>query len=292
MSRVFCFLIFALLAFTAAAQSTGSKTNQEIHPATGVVTEIAPAEKKVTIQHDAIPGYMGAMTMRFDVKDTNELTGLARGDAVTFRIVIEGNNGWIDQIRPTGKKVNLPVTSGPFRSVLNVDPLSEGDLLPDYPLTNQLGQAISTTQFKGQALAITFLFTRCPFPNFCPLMANNFAEVQKKLLSMPNAPTNWHLLTISFDPEFDTPQILKRYAEAHNADPAHSTFATGDLMNITALGEQFGLTFWKGDGGILNHNLRTIVVDSSGRVQKIFSGNDWKPEELVDEMLKAAKVRR
>jgi protein SCO1 len=294
MLRPLCFLIFALSALTAAAQqpaTSQSQTNQEIHLATGVVTELAPAEKKVTINHEAIPGYMGAMTMPFDVKDTNELTGLAPGDAVSFRIVIEGNKGWVDRIRKTGKKVNIAVTSGPFRTVRDVEMLNEGDLLPDYHLTNQLGQAISTAQFKGQALAITFLFTRCPYPNFCPLMANNFAETQNKLLGMPNTSTNWHLLTISFDPEYDTPEVLKRYAEAHGADPARSTFATGSLMDITALGEQFGLAFWKDQGGIINHNLRTIVIDASGRVQKIFTGNSWQPADLVAEMVQAAKAR-
>jgi protein SCO1/2 len=287
MSRLYCSLIAVLLALTASAQ-----TNQQFHSATGVVTEIAPSDKKITIKHDAIAGYMSAMTMSFDVKDTNDLTGLARGDGVSFRIVIQGNDAWIDQIKKTGKAINLPITSGPFRSVHDVEPLNEGDLLPDYHLTNQLGQAISTAQYKGQALAITFLFTRCPYPTYCPLMANNFAEVQKKLLATPNAPTNWHLLTVSFDPEFDAPEILKRYAEMHNADPVHSTFATGALMDITALGEQFGLAFWKGEVGIINHNLRTIVIDPSGRVQKIFTGNEWKPEELEAEMVKAAKARR
>jgi protein SCO1/2 len=292
MFRLICVLNLALLAITAPAQPSvraQTQTNQEIHAATGVVTEVAPAEKKVTIKHEAISGYMGAMTMPFDVKDANELAGLARGDAITFRVVIKGNEGWIDQIQKTGKKVNVPIASGPFRSALDVEPLNEGDLLPDYHLTNQLGQAISTAQFKGQALAITFLFTRCPFPNYCPLMANNFAEAQKTLLARPNAPTNWHLLTISFDPEFDTPEILKHYAENHGADPAHSTYATGRLMDITALGEQFGLAFWKEQGGIISHNLRTIVVDPSGRVQKIFVGNEWKPEDLVAEITKATK---
>ena len=287
MLRLFCVLNLALLALTATAQ-----TNQEVHPAAGVVTEVAPAEKTVTIKHDAIPGYMQAMTMPFDVKDTNELTGLAPGDSVSFRIVIEDDHGWVDQIRKTGKKINIEVTSTPFRSAHDVEALNEGDLLPDYPLTNQLGKAISTAQFKGQALAITFLFTRCPYPSFCPLMANNFAEAQKKLLAATNAPTNWHLLTISFDPEFDTPEILRRYAELHGADPAHSTFATGAVREITTLGEQFGLVFLKDDAGIINHNLRTIVIDASGRVQKIFIGNTWQPQELVAEITKAAAVRR
>ncbi len=284
MLRLFCVLNLVLFSFVATAQ-----TNQEIHPATGVITEIAPAEKKVTIKHDAIPGYMGAMTMPFEVKDTNELAGLTRGDVVTFRVVIAGNEGWIDQIRKTGQTTNLPVTSGPFRSARNVEPLNEGDPFPNYPLTNQLGQAISTAQYKGQALAITFLFTRCPFPNYCPLMANNFVEAQKKLLATPNAPTNWHLLTVTFDPEFDTPEVLQHYAAAHGADPAHSTYATGSLIDITALGEQFGLAFWREQAGVISHNLRTIVIDSSGRVQKILIGNEWTPEELVAEIVKAAK---
>jgi len=228
--------------------------------------------------------------MPFDVKDTNELAGLAPGDVVTFRIVVQGNEGWIDQIKETGAKTNTPPTTGPFRAVRDVEPLSEGDLLPDYHFTNQLGQAISTAQYRGQALAITFLFTRCPYPNFCPLMANNFSQAARKLLTTPNAPTNWHLLTITFDPENDTPEVLRAYAEAHHSDPAHATYATGALIDITAIGEQFGLAFWKEQGSIINHNLRTIVIDSSGRVQKIFNGNTWQPEDLVAEMLKAAKA--
>src|ERR1700761_2102848 len=147
-----CVLLFALFAFTATAQ-----TNQEIHPAKGVIIEVTPAEKKVTIKHETIPGYMQAMTMPFDVKDTNELASLAPGDLVSFRIVVQGNEGWIDQLQKTGAKTNTPPTSGPFRAVRDVEPLNEGDLLPEYHFTNQLGQAISTAQFKGQALAITFL---------------------------------------------------------------------------------------------------------------------------------------
>ena len=295
MIRLLCVLVFALSAFAGVAQQTGnsaSVTNQEIHPAKGVVIEVAPEKKQVTIKHESIPGYMQGMTMPFDVKDTNELAGLQPGDPVSFRIVVAGNYGWIDQVRKIGPKTNTPPTTGPFRLVRDVQPLNEGDLLPEYHFTNQLGQAVSTAQFKGQALAITFLFTRCPFPNFCPLMANNFEGVQKKLLALPHAPTNWHLLTISFDPEFDTPEVLRRYAEAHDADPARWTFATGALVDITAIGEQFGLAFWKEQAGIISHNLRTVVIDASGRVQKIFTGNDWQPEDLVAEMVKAAKVRR
>ncbi len=174
-------------------------------------------------------------------------------------------------------------------SVRVVHPLKIGEPLPEYHLTNELGQPITTAQFKGQALAITFLFTRCPFPTFCPLLANDFQEAQDKLITLQGAPTNWHLLTISFDPEFDRPVVLKSYALAHKYDPAHSTFATGDLEDITALGDLFGLAFWHDSAGSITHNMRTIVVDANGRLQKVFEGRDWTSAELVAEIVQAAK---
>jgi protein SCO1/2 len=290
MLRLLCVLNLILFALAASAQE---QTNSvKTYSVKGVVIEITPAEKKVTIKHDAIPGYMQGMTMPFDVKETNELAGLQAGDSVSFRLNVTSTFDWIDQIRKTASQSNVPLTTGAFRMVRDVEPLNEGDLLPEYHFTNQLGQAFSTAQFKGQALAITFLFTRCPYPQYCPLLANNFAQTQKKLLTTPNSPTNWHLLTISFDPEFDTPEVLQRYAEAHEADPKRWTFATGALIDVTAIGQQFGLAFWKEQGGVISHNLRVVVIDSAGRVQKIFAGNDWQPEDLVAEMVKAAKVRR
>jgi protein SCO1/2 len=293
MLRLLILFSLILVDLSATAQpGPDSQTNQEIHAARGVVVEVNSSEKKVTIKHNEIPGYMQAMTMPFDVKDTNELTGLEPGDPVSFRLIVANNYGWIDQIRKTGTRTNVPDVGNPVSSGRNVEPLNEGDPLPEYHFTNQLGQALSTAQFKGQSLAITFLFTRCPFPNFCPLMANNFADVQKKLLAMPHAPTNWHLLTISFDPEFDTPTVLQKYAEAHGANPERWTFGTGALPDVTALGQQFGLTFWKEPAGIITHNLRTVVIDASGRVQKIFTGNDWEPEDLVAELIKASSARR
>ena len=267
---------------------TPPSAHQKIFEVKGVVIGVKPGEKSIEIKHEEIPGYMPAMTMPFDVRNTNELSGLQPGDSVSFRMLVTDTEGWIDQIHKLAAPVTkLTSTSGPLRLVREVEPLSVGDPLPDYHFTNQFGQPISTAQFKGDALAITFLFTRCPFPNFCPLMANHFAEAQQKLLTLPNAPTNWQLLTISFDPDFDKPAILKAYGERYKYDPAHSSFATGALIDITALAEQVGLTFWHDETGNISHNLRTVVVDASGRVRKTFSGNQWSSSELVQEMLNA-----
>ncbi len=266
-------------------------TNLQVFQVKGVVQEVQLAEKKVVIKHEAVPGYMNAMTMPFDVKDTNELAGLGAGDPVTFRMFVNDTDGWVDRIRVTGPKVNTPPTTGSFRLVRDVEPLNLGDPLPEYHFTNQFGRPFGTAQFKGQALAINFLFTRCPYPLFCPLTARNFTTTQEKLLALANGPTNWQLLTISFDPEFDTPAVLRTFADRYQCNPERWTFATGPLIDITAIGDQFGLLVLRDANGGFDHNLRTVVIDAAGRVQRVMVGNEWKPEELVEEMVKAAGVK-
>jgi protein SCO1/2 len=292
-----CIGMLGLSCKTASVRtSTGAVkgTNVQVFQVKGVVVELDADGQNVKIKHEEIPGYMGAMTMLFEARPTNELSGLVAGDKVSFRMSVTDTDGWIDQIKKlnTAPATNTLPTTGPFRVVRDVEPLNVGDLMPDYRFTNQLGQAVSLSQFRGQAMAITFIFTRCPFPTFCPLMSRNFEEVQKKLLAQPNAPTNWHLLTITFDPEYDTPPRLKGYAKQYNADPAHWSFLTGALIDVTAIAEQCGLLFWReGDGWNISHNLRTAVVDANGRVQKILPENKWTSEELAAEILKAALAK-
>jgi len=282
---------FEAVPLTPPTTPTASNVSTQFFQVKGVVESVKADEKTVRIRHEEIPGYMEAMTMPFAVKDTDELAGVQAGDAVTFRMIVTEKDGWIDQI----KKLNVSAPANPLpanagiRIVRDVEPLGIGDVLPDYHFTNQLGQAVSLSQFRGQALAFTFIFTRCPFPTFCPLMSNHFEAAQGTLLQTPNAPTNWHLLTISFDPDYDTPERLKSYAAAHDANPARWDFLTGTLVDITALGEQVGLQFWRDPGGSINHNLRTVVVDARGRVQKIFAENKWTVEELTQEIIKAAQ---
>jgi protein SCO1 len=277
----------------SAIPTKSQSTNQQIFEGKGIVQQVRAAQKEVVIKHEAIPNYMPAMTMPFEVKDTNELSGLKPGLPVSFRLNVTDTEGWIDQVRSLGPATNTSAGTGAVRQasgvhvVRDVQLLALGDPLPEYHLTNQFGQPLSTTQFKGQALAITFLFTRCPFPTFCPRMANQFAEAQQKLLANASRPTNWHLLTISFDPEFDTPAVLKAYAQNHQYDPKHWSFATGELTDITAIGDQFGLMFLKDNAGSITHNLRTVVIDANGRVRKVFEGSNWTSDELVSELLKA-----
>lgn len=277
---------------TAAAAP--ASTNTQVFQAKGIIIELLPTEKSVRIQHEAIPGYMDAMTMAFDVGSTNELAGLNPGDVVTFRLWVTERDGWIDQLQKLSlaPPINTLPPNAPVRIVRDVEPLNPGDPLPDYQFTNQLGEAVSLSQFRGQALAITFIFTRCPFPTFCPLMSNNFRTVQDALLKNPSGPTNWQLLTLTFDPEFDTPEKLKAYATSFGCNPEHWSFLTGALIEVTALGEQFGLRFWREPSAGISHNLRTVIVDARGRVQKIIPENKWTPDELAAEIEKAARVEK
>ncbi|HYG22901.1 MAG TPA: SCO family protein [Verrucomicrobiae bacterium] len=292
--RQFVFLILFAIAGQgfAAQRNVGSATNQQVFNVTGLVVEVTPEEKSIRIKHDEIPGYMPPMTMSFDVKDTNELAGVEAGHPVSFRMIVTENYGWIDQVKVTGPKRNDPPTTGPFRLVRDVEPLEVGDRLPPYSFTNQAGKVFSTDDFKGKVWAINFLFTRCPFPTFCPQTARYFGETQAKLLASEFAPTNWHLLSLSFDPEFDTPQVLSRFAEYYEAKPAQWTFATGALIDVTAICDQLGLKFSRDERGGFDHNLRTVVIDADGRVKKIFIGNEWNPEVLAAEMTAALRAHQ
>lgn len=274
----------------AASTSQNADTNKQVFAVKGVIREVMPDFTEAKIKHEEIPGYMPAMIMTFAVKDTNELIGLKSNDVVSFQMVVTENDAWIERVQKLSEPppTELP-TRKSTRVVRDVEPLNVGDLVPEYHFTNQLGEKVSMSQFKGKAVAITFIFTTCPFPTFCPLMSKNFAETQKKLKAMPNALTNWHLLEISFDPEKDTPEVMKAYAQNYDYDPKHWSFVTGDLIDITAMTEQFGVMFYR-EGGLLNHNLRTAVIDTNGRLQAILPHNKWTSDELVAEIVKAAAV--
>jgi protein SCO1/2 len=262
----------------------------------GVIKKIEPEKKSITIQHEDIPDLMEGMTMPFNVRDLKLLDGLQPGDTVWFRLWVAPNESWVDKLKKEQGATPQPEARvseerEPIRVARDVEPLKLGDPMPNYHFTNELGQGADLNDFRGQALAFTFIFTRCPLPEFCPRMSRNFTEVCEKLKGLPNGPTNWHLLTITFDPTFDTPSVLKGYSQAFQNDPAHWNFVTGSMIDTDAITDQFELIIIK-RGTEWDHKVRTVVVDSNGKVQTIIYGNEWKPDALVQEIVKAAKVPR
>jgi protein SCO1 len=288
---------WGLLCLAASLTACDQKTAQPAAPkqvftVKGVIKELEPDGKTAVISHEAIPGYMQAMTMPFEVRDTNLLRGLQAGDAISFKLAVTPTEGWIEALTkldaPAPSPAPPPATQPAMHVSRALEPMDEGDRLPDYHFTNELGEAVSLSQFKGQVLAFTFFFTSCPFPEYCPRMTSNFGQVEKDLGKMTNAPARWHLLSISFDPAHDTPRRLAAYALAADYDKTHWSFLTGDEEQISGLAEQMGENYWH-EGGSIGHNLRTVVVDPSGHIRKIIPGSKWSVGELEQAMAQAGR---
>jgi protein SCO1/2 len=223
---------------------------------------------------------MPAMTMELTVRDPNELKGIKGGDTVTFRILADDDKHWIDSIKVVALGKSTEPAS-PTKASHSSGELKRGDPIPDVALIGETGNEVWLSSFRGKALAITFIFTRCPLPDFCPLMGRNFASARRNLAADSNGPTNWQFLSISFDADFDKPAVLSRYAKNYRGEKADRwLFAAADAAALSHLAGPLDLMVNR-DGGSISHNLRTIVIDPSGRIHRQLDGNDWKADELV-----------
>lgn len=277
---------FAFLIPTTAKSSSASEPAVRVFHVRGVVVGLQPENRIVVIRHTAISNYMAAMTMPFKVKTAAALNGLQPGSEVDFELHVGADESWVANFIPTGIIVPLP---GPVASVAQTSAPPPFGLL-HYSFTNELGQPVTLSDFPGQALAITFFYTRCPLPDYCPRLSKNFAEAQHFLLSRTNAPTNWHFLSVSFDPEFDSPEILRGYGQLYQSNPAHWSFLTGPVDKIRALASDCGVTMQAADGTI-NHNFRTLIIDASGHLQMVFPTSGDLGSQIAEEIIKGAAVR-
>lgn len=261
--------------------------------ARGIVRELPEGGRTVVVSHEEIPGFMAKMTMEFALRNTNELSGLQVGDAINFELKATDEASWIENLRRTTNEVSLIRTSTPsISSLLHMAQLKKGDLMPDAEFLAEDCRVVKLSDFHGSALAFTFIFTRCPLPEFCPRMNQHFSRARELLLQRSTGPTNWQFLSISFDPEFDTPGVLQRYAQGQRGSNAERWLFAVAQTNVTAmLGRQIDFRFAK-DGGSFAHNLRTVVLDGKRRIQCEFEGSKWKPEELAQAMTEAAQISK
>jgi protein SCO1/2 len=253
----------------------------------GVLQETRNDGKTAVIKHETIPGFMEAMTMPFDVKTANELANVRPGDEIEFRLTVTRDASWIDGVKKTGRTVALAVSNTAPVVSTNAS-ITPRHPLMEYAFTNQLGQPVTLSSFRGQAVAITFFFTRCPIPEYCPRLSKNFEEACAELKAMPNAPTNWHLLSVTIDPEFDTPAALRLYAKRYEHDPKRWSFLTGPKERIVELARESGIAM-QPDQGLLTHNFRTLIVDPSGKLQMSFPVSGDISDGIASELVKAAK---
>ena len=249
----------------------------------GILRRIDFASRSVTVEHEDIAGFMPAMTMPFDVKSMAEVEPLKAGDAIEFKLIVNAKASWIESVQKIApREIHLPekkiVESGPTAKVVR---LKEGDPLPEFQLVDSKGRQVTRETFAGKPLLITFIFTRCPIPNFCPLMTNNFREIQQGLAESSDDVSRVQLLSISFDSEFDTPELLAQYAARHTKNTDQWRFATGTAAEVRRLTQAFSLTV-QPESGTISHALATVLVGSDGVIHNIWRGNGWKPAEIVE----------
>lgn len=241
----------------------------------GRVVAVDPDREEVTVDHEEIPDYMPAMTMPFKVKDTWALSVLAPGQQMEATLVVEGGHSWIEDIRVSG--------SSPAERTGEASVIPEpGDRVPDFTLVNQDNKAIHLDQYQGRPLLLTFIYTRCPLPDYCPLTSSKFAAVYRACLSLPQSDALPHLLTVSFDSQYDTPDVLREYSERY-MNPVRFDrweYATGSEEQIREITGYFGLVYERESNQIV-HSLVTALIGPDGSLVQLYLGNQWRPEEIL-----------
>jgi len=237
---------------------------------------------EITMKHEDIPNYMPAMTMAYFLKKGDRADGVGPGDLVTATLVVDGATLWIQDLRKTGH-APLPADARPIRIM---DVMAPGDVVPDDPLVDQTGAERRFSAWRGKALAVTFVYTRCPVPDFCPLMDRRFSELQRAVQADAALRGGVHLVSVSFDPRHDTPDAIKAHAKARGADPQVWSYLTGEPAVIDHVTSRFGVSAIEEHDApeSITHNLRTAVIDGKGRLVKIYDGNEWTVDALLADL--------
>ena len=251
----------------------------------GQILAIRPEQNEVLIKHGDIKGFMPGMTMPFQVRDKAILEGRAPGDLVTASLMVADSEAWIASLVKTGEAPLAETATMPAASF--VTPLKPGDLAPDTGLVDDTGTPWSLADWSGSAVAVTFIYVRCPLPQFCPLLDRRFAEVQRLIAGDAGLRGRARLLSVSFDPDADTPARLQAHAEKLQADPAIWRFATAPREVVDRFAATFGVNVIREQDSTITHNMRTAVIGPDRRVVRIHDGSDWTPAQIADDLRRA-----
>ena len=267
--------------------STSSQAVAREYPVSGMVLSLDRAEKRVVVSHERIPDLMEGMTMPFTVRDVKDLSGLVPGAIVEFTLVVTKETSYAKSLRVrryesleqdplNARRLGLlnRINRGDTPSAVNV-----GQPVPDFTLVNQANQKVSLSQFRGKVVALTFIYTSCPLPQFCLRSANNFGVLQRRFPQ--ELGQDLILLTVSFDPLRDRPEVLAQYASQWKADPRTWAFLTGEASDVKHVCQMFGLDFFPNEGSF-DHLLRTALIDRQGNLLANLEGNQFNATQLGD----------
>jgi len=285
------FLLLALVSTSPPACKPSATGPEQRYPIKGKVVNVDKRGSVVTVAHEAVPGYMDAMTMPFKLKDPSLLDVMADGDRLQATLVVAGVRSWLEDVVVVSESADTSATAAN-----SLEPKA-GDQVPDFSLVNQDGKRITLGQYRNRALVVTFIYTRCPLPDYCPLMTEHFIDIEKSLAAEPELYAKTHLLSVTVDPEYDTPKILREYAarelearmNSGTPDFAHWELATGSKDEVKRVATFFGMQYWQ-EGDQVIHSLRTAVIGPDGKLVKLYPGNEWKPQEVIAELNRVAAL--
>lgn len=273
-------LFLFISPFSSCRRDTSNAKRYELK---GNVMSVEKDKHLVTISHEEVKGFMGAMTMPFMVRDDWVFDQAAPGDQITATLVVDGMESWLENVVIIKSTAEPGVKTSPGAVGAN-----EGDEFPDFALLDQNNHPIRTGQYKGKTLLLTFIYTRCPVPEYCTLMSNNFSQIDQQLQKKPELYDKTRLLSITIDPDYDTPAVLRSYGASHTGRYgeetfSHWAFATGTKEQILKVTQFFGLQYYPEKDQII-HGLRTAIITPEGKIHKVYRGNEWKPDEVLKDL--------
>lgn len=258
------------------------------YPLRGQILAVNQETRQLTVRHDDIPGYMPGMVMSFRLAKAETIDRHKPGELIAATLVVRDLDSEIKNITVTG---SAPVDAAAARNA-TTPILGPGDLVPEGDFLDELGRPRHLSEWRGSVVLLTFIYTRCPLPDFCPRMERQYVELQK-LLKESDLARHARIITVTFDPAYDTPVVLEKHRAAVGADPAVWHYLTGDLTAIERFAAQFGVSIIRNpaDARDIAHNLRTALIAPDGKLVDIFSGNEWTPADALVAIRKVYPAR-
>src|ERR1700730_13891376 len=277
-------LVLALLVTLPLTACRGTNQSQvRRYHLKGTVVQVDKAQQHLVVNHEEIPGFMGAMTMPYPVGDAQTLEKLSPGDQITADVVVTPSEIHLENVIVVKKSDGKMSPKG-----AQLQPSDEGTSVPDFTLVNQDGKRVRLAQYRGKSVLLTFIYTRCPLPDYCPLMTHNFAEIEKTIEKTPALYAKTHLLSVSFDSQYDTPKVLRNYGPAFVTDRGQQTFEHWKFAAIPAAEKndvtKFFDLFVTQEQGQITHSMSTAIISPDGHICKAYNGNDWRPADVLADL--------
>ena len=269
-----------------------SKNAPQQYSIRGTVLNTDPSNGEVLLKHDAIVGLMPAMTMPYHLDNTSVLSELHPGDLITATLLADHDAAGPTNLRLTNIVV-IAQARPDYKPVVDYHVPTKGDDVPNFTLLNQSNHSIDLKQFRGKIVVLTFIYTRCPLADYCPRISRNFATIDKTLQANPTLYKDTHLLSVSFDPTYDTPKVLRSYGAAYTGNYVNETFkhwdfAAPSVAELPKMEQFFGVGVTPSDNGTLQHSLSTVVIGKDGKIVAFYPTNDWTTAEVLAEIHSAA----